>query len=291
MITPVEKAYVEEYAYLPEHIVPYVTTISQAEPFLLEDFLIYVKESHLTFLGYPLKGPFEERRMEKVLDQAYRQFRPAEIALTAPSIPASVAGRKASAPFASPHTSSMTSSDHYYKLNLSNLSIPPKTRNMVRRGLQQLSVRRLESLHSDHQALIDEFMASHALDKATRQIFQKVPDYVSSVPTAWVFEARTREGDLVAFDVAEFGSKYYAMYMFNFISKDREVPGASDLLLSKVIDQAMTEQKRAVNLGLGINTGVTFFKTRWGGVPFFPHTFCLYLTDAGRPIDDLLQKL
>ena len=32
-------------------------------------------------------------------------------------------------------------------------------------------------------------------------------------------------------------------------------------------------------------------KTRWGGVPFFPHTCCLYLTDAGRPIDDLLQKL
>ena len=70
MITPVEQAYVEEYAYLPEHIVPYVTTVSQAEPFLIEDFLIYVKESHLIFLGYPLRGPFEERRVEKVLDQA-----------------------------------------------------------------------------------------------------------------------------------------------------------------------------------------------------------------------------
>ena len=29
--------------------------------------------------------------------------------------------------------------------------------------------------------------------------------------------------------------------------------------------------KKYINLGLGINPGVTFFKTKWGGVPFLPH--------------------
>ena len=66
------------------------------------------------------------------------------------------------------------------------------------------------------------------------------------------------------------------MYMFNFSSKDRSTPGASDLLLSEIINHARTEQKKYINLGLGINSGVTFFKTKWGGIPFLPYTFCLY---------------
>ncbi len=96
------------------------------------------------------------------------------------------------------------------------------------------------------------------------------------MPTAWIFEARNQGEELVAFDIAEFGSKYYAMYMFNFSSKDRPAPGASDLLLSGILNQAMTEQKKYINLGLGINPGVTFFKTKWGGTPFLPYTFCSY---------------
>ena len=93
MITTVQQSYIEEYAYLPEHIVPYVTSISQAEPFLLEDFLLYARKDHLIFVGYPLKEPSEEKRMKKVLDQAVRRFKPKEIALTAPSISSSIAGK------------------------------------------------------------------------------------------------------------------------------------------------------------------------------------------------------
>jgi hypothetical protein len=279
MITTVQQSYIEEYAYLPEHIVPYVTTISQTEPFLLEDFLAYAKEDHLIFLGYPLKEPFEEKRMKKVLDQAIRRFKPKEIALTAPSISSSIAG-KAYPP-----------SDHYYWLNLSNLLIPQKTRNMIKRAMLELSIKGVRTLGADHQQLINEFLDFHPLDEATRRIFQKIPFYVSSVPTARVFEVRNKKRELVAFDVAEFGSKYYAMYMFNFTSKDRQVPGASDLLLSEVIHQAITEQKHAINLGLGINPGVAFFKTKWGGTPFLPYTFCLYSPQREERLEDLLQKL
>ncbi len=96
MITAVQQSYVEEHAYLPEHIVPYVTSVSQAEPFLLEDFLAYARKDHLIFVGYPLKEPFEEKRMKKVLDQAIRRFKPKEIALTAPSISSSIAGKTCS---------------------------------------------------------------------------------------------------------------------------------------------------------------------------------------------------
>lgn len=279
MITAVQQSYIEEYAYLPEHIVPYVTSISKAEPFLLEDFLVYTKKNHLIFVGYPLKEPSEEKRMKKVLDQAIRRFKPKEIALTAPSIASSTAG-KAYSP-----------SDHYYRLNLSPFSVPQKTRNMIRRAMRGLRVQRVRSFGEDHRQMMCKFLTSHPMDEATQSIIKQVPEYVSSVPTAWIFEARNQGEELVAFDVAEFGSKYYAMYMFNFSLKDRPAPGASDLLLSGIINQAITEEKKWINLGLGIHPGVTFFKTKWGGTPFLPYTFCLYSPQREERLEDLLQKL
>ena len=97
--------------------------------------------------------------------------------------------------------------------------------------------------------------------------------------------------ELVAFDVAEFKPKEYCFYMFNFSSDARYVPGASDLLLSEVIQQAKTEEKKYINLGLGINPGVTFFKEKWGGVAFLPYAFCLFRPSKKESLDTLLQKL
>ena len=79
--------------------------------------------------------------------------------------------------------------------------------------------------------------------------------------------------------------------MFNFSSDALYVPGASDLLLSEVIQQAKTERKKYINLGLGINTGVTFFKKKWGGVAFLPYASCVYHPQRKENLDALLQKL
>jgi len=79
--------------------------------------------------------------------------------------------------------------------------------------------------------------------------------------------------------------------MFNFRSSACPVPGVSDLLLSELIQQALAEEKRAINMGLGINAGVTFFKKKWGGVVFLPYAFCLYGTSRKENLDTLLQKL
>ena len=119
--------------------------------------------------------------------------------------------------------------------------------------------------------MVEEFLKTHPVDEATRFIFQRIDDYLSSSKTAWIFDARNSRGELVAFDIAEFKPRDYAIYMFNFSSDTRYVPGASDLLLSEVIQQAKTEGKKYINLGLGINPGVTFFKEKWGGVVFLPH--------------------
>jgi hypothetical protein len=279
MIGTAQQNYIEEYAYVPEHMITYVTSISQTEPFLLDDFLVYMKKGHLIFVGYPLQGTFEERKMLKAFEDAIRHFRPTEVALTAPAIPPSLS------------IGVYPSTDHYYRLDLSNLSISQKLRNMLKRASRELVVERSKIFNDKHKKMVDDFIQTHPVDESTQLIFQRIPNYLSSSPQAWIFNARSKGGEVVAFDVAELGTKHCALYMFNFTSSVLYVPGASDLLLSEVILQAKTEGKRYLNLGLGINPGVTFFKKKWGGIIFLPYAFAVVKPASREVIETLLQKL
>lgn len=279
MITTAQEEYIELHAYLPEHIPQYVIPISQAEPHLIGEFLIYVKKGLLIFVGYPLNIPFEEKRLEATIEDAIGRFKPESVSLIAPAIPSSL------------KMGPNPPSDHYYRLDLSTIFISQKLRNMLRRAGRELCVRKSPGFDREHRQIVEGFLKNRPLDEATRFIFQRIDAYLSSSRTASIFEARTRDGDLVAFDVAEFMPRNHAVYMFNFRSQTRYIPGASDLLLFTVIQQAIADGKRYVNLGLGINPGVMFFKAKWGGVAFLPHAFGLYHPPRKGLLEMLLQRL
>jgi hypothetical protein len=279
MITVSQQRYIEDYAYVPEHLSHYVTAVSQTEPFFIDDFLIHVKKDYSIFVGYPLREPWGEKQMVKVLENAMKRFKPKNVALTAPAIPSSLKNCVHSSP------------DHYYRLDLSAISISQKLRNMLKRADRELSVERSNTFDEEHRKMIAEFLKTHPVDEATGFIFNRIDEYLSSSPTARVFDARNNRDELVAFDIAEFRPKDYALYMFNFGSGALYVPGASDLLLSKVIKQAKTERKKYINLGLGINPGVTFFKKKWGAVAFLPYASCFYHPSRKENLEALLQKL
>jgi hypothetical protein len=279
MISTSQMNTILERAYVPEHVTDYVTAVSGAEPFLLGDFLVYRKENHLIFVGYPLSNAFNEQKIKKALDEAVKRFNPYRVSLTAPCIPASLY------PMAS------SSSDQYYRLELPSLSISQKVRNMLRHAERLLKVERQETFDEEHEELVREFLEAHPVSPETRFIFERIPGYVASTGTVWVFDARNERGDLVAFDVAEMGPEEYAFYMFNFTSLKCSVPGASDLLFHEIIRQAQRDNKRYINLGLGINPGVTFFKKKWGGRPFLPYTFVDYEPAGDGGLEGLFQKL
>jgi hypothetical protein len=279
MITAAEEDHIERYAYLPEHVPEYVTAISQTEPFLFGDFLVYAKKGHFILVGYPFNEAFEEKRMERALEDAVKSLKPVSVSLLAPSIPSSLDN------CLHPPT------DHYYRLDLSTISISQKSRNLLRRAGREVSVEKNPHFDQEHKKMVEEFLKTHSADEATRFIFQRIDTYLSSSKTASIFEARTGDGDLVAFDVAEFKPRDYAVYMFNFRSVSRYIPGASDLLLSAVMQQAIAEGKKYINLGLGINPGVAFFKEKWGGVVFLPYAFCLYHPTGKGLLEMLLQRL
>ncbi len=259
MIAPSERGYIEAHAYIPEHLPDYVTSICKGEAILAENFVVYAAGSHLTFIGYPLQPELGDANLKGAFEGVVKRLHPETVSLLAPRV----------MPWFNPPAGL---SDHYYKLDLEALSISPKLKSLLKRAGRELFVKKVRSFQEEHRRLVFDFLRSHSLvDKATGLIFERIERYLSFSGTAWAFEARDGMGRLIAFDVAEFGSKEYAFYMFNFRSSTDSVPGASDLLLSKIIEEARRARKRYVNLGLGINTGVTFFKKKWGGSGFLPY--------------------
>ena len=90
MITAAQEDHIERHAYLPEHVPEYVTAISRTEAYLFGDFLAYARKGLLILVGYPLGEPFDEKRMERALEDAVKSLKPESVSLMAPSIPASL---------------------------------------------------------------------------------------------------------------------------------------------------------------------------------------------------------
>jgi len=279
MMTPVERDYITHHAYIPEHYTEYVCAISQSESFLFRDYLCYYGKGTLIFIGYPLKEPFDKSVARETLSIAIKEFDPEYVSLITPValLPRDSCDKR--------------DSDHYYKIDLSHFNVNQKLRNMIKRASRELYSEKKQELSNEHTQLILEFLSSHKIDDATRFIFERIPHYVSSVETAQVFSARNKAGRLVAFDIAEFGAKTYAFYMFNFVSRQHYVPGASDFLLHEVMRIAQEQGKSYINLGLGMNRGITFFKKKWGGTPFLPYEFCFYQRSHNNKLRYLFEKL
>jgi len=276
MLTSDQTERIEREAYLPEHLPDYVCAVSGAEPYCFEDYLAYAGRGVLIFIGYPLGTPFDLDALERSLAGAVRKCKPRLVSLIAPSIPASL-------------VRNLPPSDRYYRLDLKAVVRSQKTRNMLKRAGRELSIKITREFGPEHSRLVEDFAEKRSLDTATRTIFGKIKAYVEASRSVRIFEARNSAGELVAFDVADFASLDYAFYMFNITAAAPYVPGASDLLLARVIEQAVAEGKKWMNLGLGINPGVAAFKTKWGGVPFLPHAFHQY-RPAGKGLLEMLLR-
>ncbi len=266
MITPAERAYILAHAYVPEHLPHYVTAISQTEPFLVDDFVAHVRGAQLIFVGYPLSENFDATLMLDALERARARFKPSNVSILAPALPDAL------------REGTRLPADEYFRLDVTTLVIPQKTRNMLTRARRDLTTRQ-GTFGKEHRRLIEEFLRAHRLDDATRTIFERVPEYAKCA-SAGVIEARDARGNLVAFDLADFSATQYAFYLFNFRAVPHRIPGASDLLLAHIIERARAEGKRYVNLGLGIDEGVAFFKRKWGATPFLKH--CAYIQQPSR---------
>lgn len=259
MLSATEALYISSHAWVPEHLTEYVTAVSGKEPFLVGDFVCYRREGVWVVVGYPLSQTFGKHGLEKALEQVSQEFHPHSFWLIAPEIP----------PWGGLRPT--TVSDSYYRLELANLKLRPKLRNMIRRACKELEVRETSAMGPEHEALLQEFLAWKELSRGSQEVLKALPRYVERVAECFVLSAFDREGRLVSFCVGQMGAGAWGFYMFHVNSPSHRVPGASDMLLEAFTTKALGQNKCFVNLGLGINPGVTFFKEKWGALPFVPY--------------------
>lgn len=267
LITPEEEAYILSKAYLPEHVISLMSLLSRAEPFLIEDYLVFSKGDWVIFIGYPLDQLWSEERCEKVLEKVMEKFHPESIRFIGPQVP----------PVLLRHCIERQS-DQYYRLDLNQIRIRSSLLRKAEKAQQEISVEISRIFSKEHEGLVNEFLKreSKNISFRVRELYRSMPFYMSHSESAYLINGRDKEGRLSAFFVLESGAKNFTTYLLGVRSKNYYIPYASDLLFLKMIELTRQQQKKEIQLGLGVNKGIRRFKEKWGGVPFLRYEYCEY---------------
>lgn len=258
MIGPDRFARFTAEAAVPEQVPPYVCAVAGSKPRLVGSCVGYVSEESMVLVGYPLHDPLNIGAMADAVEQALKTPGLGRLTVIGPvrppQAPASVRERR----------------DEYFALTLPP-SPSPKLRNLLRRAGRELTLDRGRVLLDDHMALAQRYLDERALEAGTRHIFRQMGNYLEASAGALVVSARRSDGKLAAFAIGEFGSLSTAFFMFCFRDPALAPPGSADLTLSELLEEAHERGQTRMNLGLGINDSIRFFKCKWGGTPFLPY--------------------
>ena len=260
MMTRREEEYIREMAYVPEHIIPLMVGISQAEPFFQEDHLFFLKDDWMIFVGYPLGREFQGEAFSRVLEKTQQMFQPATILFIAPGIPKSLFPRV-----------QKRETDEYFKLDPRRTEIKRSLQREVEKAALVLRVERNRGWSPEHTTLTREFLERENLTPRLRELYLRMPQVLAHSETSLALSARDSKGKLCAFFVIELGAKRFATYVVGCYSQSHYVSHASDLLFRELISIAREQEKEYIHLGLGVNEGIRRFKKKWGGVPDLPY--------------------
>lgn len=275
MLKSKESDHIYQHAYVPEHLIEYVTAVSGSTPYYFENYLCYLHQNHLIFIGYPLADNPE--KLTQVYPEACERFNPVSITVVA----ADLSGL--------PEGDESQPVDQYYRLELPLKSLKPEVAYMVRRAAKELKIE-VGRFGREHKKIIKDFIRRQDLGAAQIQIFKSLSTYLKRSTSAHLLEAR-KSGRLVAFSIVDLGSAHYAFYQFNFRSVKLNVPGASDLLFDEMVRLAQSEGKQAINMGLGVHSGIRRFKEKWGGKAFLKHHSIVIQRESVSDISRLSRKL
>ena len=293
MLSQSELAYILENAYIPEHLPGYFQTFSKMEPFIEDKFLYYNLDDVVSFIGYPLgagelylEGQDKERvyqdrdrvykEMSVVLEKVVEEHNPKEVKIIAP-IELPLKGYR--------RENTTVERDSYSFLDVQNLRIPSKVKNMVNRAGRELEIAFSRDFSIQNHKLLLEFLKQKRLSDTASGFFHHIPDYIIYSESAVVINAyrsgrRTMDG-LMGYNIVDFSHGDFCFYLFNIIGNEEyHVPGTSDLLLYDMVQLAKKKCKKYINMGLGINKGIKKFKEKWGAKDLIDYNFMSYQKTA-----------
>jgi hypothetical protein len=259
MIGPDHLARVTAEAVVPEQVVAYVSAVTGSKPRMVGSCIGYDSGGELVLVGYPLHDPLDESAMTEAVTLALQIEGLRRITVIGPV-------RPKSAP-----AGSRLEQDCYYAIPVPPPRPAQKLRNMLHRASRELTLEPGRRCGEDHMRLVQRYLDERPLAPGTRRIFGHLQSYLAASPGSLVLSARLANGRLGAFVVGEFASFHTAFFMFSFRDLRWAPPGSTDLLLSALLDEAAHRGHIRMNLGLGINEGIRFFKGKWDPVSFLPY--------------------
>lgn len=259
-------------AVVPEQIVCYVQAVAGSRPRLFDSCLGYESDDSLVLIGYPLHDPLDEQALTRAVDAALDDGKARQFAVLAAMCPRQVRDQ--------PSNRIRVIEDAYLALPIPIGAVGQKLRNLLRRAEREVALDQGRIITQDHIALINAYLESRDLEPGIRLIFRHIPAYVQACPGAWIVSARLEDQTLAGFAVGDYTSLSTAIYMFSFRDPKCAPPGAADLLLNALLKEGERRGQVRMNLGLGINPAVRFFKQKWGATTFLP---CVETSWERRP--------
>lgn len=249
-------------AVVPDQLLPYVAAVSGLESSLVAGCALHRAEGQAVLVAYPPGDPLSASKVDEAVRLACEQPGIEHLTVIAPT-----------RPDAAP-ADAVTSADYYWQLDLPKAPYSGKLKNMLKRASRELALEQASgpgAWSPAHSALVEDFCRrkGSALSADTVFLFGQLGKYVSQAPDALLFTARAG-GRIAGMAICDYTALGTAFYMFAFRSKDAP-PGTADFLLAALADEAAERGHSRLNLGLGINPGIEFFKRKWGasrGLPY-----------------------
>ena len=250
-------------AVTPDQLLPYVRAVSGLDSRMFGSCVGHTCEGQTVLIGYPLGDPRNAAAVDAAIDEALQTPGLKHITVL-------TAARPRKAP-----EHATVSEDAYWALPLPLPPLGQKLRNILRRAAREISIEEggAEAWGREHTALVESFCAGRALEPGMVHIFRHLKAYLTQAQEARLFSARQADGSLVACAIGDYSSFSTAFYMFAF-RLPTAPPGTADALLAAVAATGETRGHSLLNLGLGINAGIGFFKKKWGAEPFLPCVEC-----------------
>ncbi len=263
-------------ASVPDQLLHYVQAVSSTQSQVLGNYLLHMNGAHAVLVGYALHDVHDTTQLENCVQGLINSKDIEEISILAPQAPNNI-----------PSTAQQTQ-DHYYFVPLPlDINVHANAKNMCKHALTHIYIEKTDgkdAWSSEHQRLMLEYVRRKDVSKDMGSIFQHLEMYCKSSPHVQVFSAyATDTQHLLAFTVADFSSWRTAFYMFS-MRWNFAISGTSDALLWTLLQEAEARGYTSCNLGLGINAGIVFFKTKWGAKPSLPFVQCSWKVEENIAI-------
>lgn len=242
-------------AVVPEHSAPFMQAVSGGRVLMVDNFVFYAAEDWLMAIAYPLRdgGEYSHQRFEAALSGALRETGATACFAVGPDLPPRLADN-------------VLERDEFYTLP-ADAPVPPRLRSPVRKARERLRIDETREFGPQHRRLWAEFMGRAVLRANVRELFARTPQMLAA-EGADVRLLNAWEGDrLVACLVLDYSTPAFVSYIVGARSRSHPVPHAGDALFAVMLEKARAAGCDFVQLGLGVNEGITRFKRKWGGAP------------------------